>query len=219
MQSWQPVGLSNVCPIFESSPCNPFEDRSHVDFIYPMVPELQLTHWGRVTHICVSKLTIIGSDNGLSPDRRQAIIWTNTGLLLIGPLGTNFSEILIEILTFSFKKMLLKVSSAKRRPFCLGPIGLDFMTGDPDSSPSNDHQETCYIMIKTSQTISSRAFSLTHWLLGHVVVTLTHLPPDKMTTISQTIYSDVFSFLFCILINISLKFVRNGLIDNYPALV
>ena len=46
----------------------------------------ELTHWGRVTHICVSKLTIIGSDNGLSPDRRQAIIWTNAGLLLIGPL-------------------------------------------------------------------------------------------------------------------------------------
>ena len=79
-----------------------------------------LTHWGRVTHICVSKLTIIDSDNGLSPDRRQANIWTNDGILLIGPFGTNFSEILIEILTFSFKKMRLKVSSAKRRPFCLG---------------------------------------------------------------------------------------------------
>ena len=79
-----------------------------------------LIHWGRVMHICVSKLTIIGSDNGLSHDRCQAIIWTNAGLLLIGPLGTNFSEILIEILTFSFKKMRLKVSSAKRRPFCLG---------------------------------------------------------------------------------------------------
>ena len=77
------------------------------------------THWGRVTHTCVSKLTIIGSDNGLSPDRRQAIIWTNAGFLLIGPLRTNFSEILIEIPTFSFKKMRLKVSSAKRRPFCL----------------------------------------------------------------------------------------------------
>ena len=51
----------------------------------------------RVTHICVNKLTIIGSDNGLSPGRRQAIIWTNVGILLIGPLGTNFSEILIEI--------------------------------------------------------------------------------------------------------------------------
>ena len=79
-----------------------------------------LTHWGRVTHICLSKLTINPSDNGLSPDRRQAIIWTSTGIWLIGPLGTNFSEILIEIITFSFKKMHLKVSSAKWRPCCLG---------------------------------------------------------------------------------------------------
>ena len=70
-----------------------------------------------MTHICVSKLTIIGSDNGLSHGRLQAIIWTNAGLLLIGPLGTNLSEILIEILKFSFKNMRLKVSSAKRRPF------------------------------------------------------------------------------------------------------
>ena len=57
----------------------------------------QLTHWGRVTHICVSKLTIIGSDNGLSPGRRQAIIWTNAGILLIRPFGTNFSDISIDI--------------------------------------------------------------------------------------------------------------------------
>ena len=34
----------------------------------------ELTHWGRATHICVGKLTIIGSNNGLSPGRRQAII-------------------------------------------------------------------------------------------------------------------------------------------------
>ena len=81
---------------------------------------LDLTHWGRVTHICVSRRTIIASDNGLSPGRRQAIIWTNAGILLIRNLGTNFGEILIEIITFSFKKMRLKVSSAKRRPFCLG---------------------------------------------------------------------------------------------------
>ena len=79
-----------------------------------------LTHWGRVTHICVSNVIIIGLDNGLSPGRRQAIIWTKAGILLIGPSGTNFSEILIEILTISFKKMHLKVSSAKWRPFCLG---------------------------------------------------------------------------------------------------
>ena len=56
---------------------------------------------------------------GLSPVRRQAIIWTNTGKLLIGPLGTNFREILIGIQTFSFKKLHLK-TSAKWRLFCLG---------------------------------------------------------------------------------------------------
>ena len=43
-----------------------------------------------MTHICVCKLTVIGSDNGLSHERRQAIIWTNAGILLIWPLGTNF---------------------------------------------------------------------------------------------------------------------------------
>ena len=78
-----------------------------------------LTHWGRVTHICVGKLTILGSDNGLSPGRRQAIIWTNAGMLLIEPSWTNFSEILFRIQTFSFKKMRLKMS-AKWRPFCHG---------------------------------------------------------------------------------------------------
>ena len=79
-----------------------------------------LTHWGRVTHICVVKQTIIGSDNGLSPGRRQAIIWTNAGILLIGPLGTNFIKILIGIQTLWFNKMHLKMSSPKWRPFCLG---------------------------------------------------------------------------------------------------
>ena len=85
-----------------------------------MTAENVLTHWSRVTHLCVGNLTIIGSDNGLSPGRRQAIIRTNAGILLIRPLGTNFSEFLVEILIFSFKKMRLKVSSAKRRSFCLG---------------------------------------------------------------------------------------------------
>ena len=67
-----------------------------------------LTHWGRVMHIWVSKLTIIGSDNGLSPGRHQAIISTNAGLLLIWTSGTNFSEISSEIHTFSFIKCIWK---------------------------------------------------------------------------------------------------------------
>ena len=62
----------------------------------------------------------IGSDNGLSIGRRQAIIWTNAGILLIRPLWTHFNEILIEIHIISFKKIHLKMSSGKRRPSCLG---------------------------------------------------------------------------------------------------
>ena len=103
-----------------------------------------LTHWGRVTHIYVGNLTIIGSDNGLSPERRQAIIWTNVGILSIGPLGTNFSEIVIEIQTFSLKKIRLKMSSAKCCSFRLGLNVLnadlqkfDYMMECQDSSPSN----------------------------------------------------------------------------------
>ena len=74
-----------------------------------------LTHWGRVTHICISKLTFIGSYNCLAPGRRQTIIWTHAGILLIGPMGTNFSETLIRIQTFSFKKCIWEW-----RPSCLG---------------------------------------------------------------------------------------------------
>ena len=83
-----------------------------------------LTHWGQVMDIRVSKLNITCSDNGLSPGQCQAIIWTNAGILLIGPLGTTSSETLIKIHTFSFSKMHLKTSSGKMvfilsRPWCV----------------------------------------------------------------------------------------------------
>ena len=83
-----------------------------------MVPQFtSLTHWGWVMKIRVSKFTIIVSDNGLSPGRRQAITWTNSGILLIRTRGANFNDILSK--TFSFKKMHLKMSSEKG-PFDLG---------------------------------------------------------------------------------------------------
>ena len=69
---------------------------------------IHLTHWGRVTHRFVSKLTTIGSDNGLSPWRRQAIIRTNAWISLLSPFGTNFSEIVLEMYTFQFKKCIWK---------------------------------------------------------------------------------------------------------------
>ena len=132
----QNVLICNICNIFKNmfnmgvmirDNILWYRDSPQVN-MSPMNPhDMGLTHWGRVTHICVSKLTIIGSDNGLSLGRRQAIIWTNAGILLIRTLGTNFSEIPNEIHIFSFKKIHLKMSSGKRRPFCLGLNVLNFV--------------------------------------------------------------------------------------------
>ena len=107
--------------------------QAHIDSV-EVLPHFEvnhppLTHWGRVTHICVSKLTIIGSDNGLSPGRRQAIIWTNAGTWLNRPLETKFSEILIKIHIFLFTKIHLKMASGKWRPFCLGLNELRMVQG------------------------------------------------------------------------------------------
>ena len=67
-----------------------------------------LTHWGWVTHICVGKLMIIGSHDGLSPERRQAIICPSDGILLIGPNETTLNEILIEMLHCHARKCIWK---------------------------------------------------------------------------------------------------------------
>ena len=83
-----------------------------------------LTHWGQVTHICVGKLTIIGSSNSLSPGQRQAIIWTNAAMLLTGPLETNLSEVSIGssnifIQTNAFENVVREMASIFTRPQCV----------------------------------------------------------------------------------------------------
>ena len=87
----------------------------------------ELTHWGWVTHVCVSKLTIIGSDNGLSPGRRQAIIWTSAGILLIRPLGTTLqwnvnrnSNIFIH--ENAFESVVCEMVSILSRPQCVNQM-------------------------------------------------------------------------------------------------
>ena len=176
-----------------------------------------LTHWGRVTHICVGKLIIIGSDNGLSPGRRQAIIWTSAGIWLMGPLGTNISEILIKIHIFSFKKFHLKLSSAKWRPFCLGLIVVNTHNGNPHSLPMRLRYRMffyefklylCSMMVAfgalyaiyarnnnaltRSEYIIFYPDSCTH---NRVTSLLTHLPLDKMAAISQTIFWNAFPWM------------------------
>ena len=79
-----------------------------------LVITITLTHWGRVTHICVSKLTSIGSDNGLAPGWCQAIIWNNAGILLIGTLATNFSEIWENAL----ENFICKMAAILSQPQC-----------------------------------------------------------------------------------------------------
>ena len=85
-----------------------------------------------MTQIFVSNLTIIRSDNGLSPGRRQAIIWTNAGILLIGPLGTNFSEIMIDIHTFPFKSGNVVREMAT---ILSGPLRVNQQYGCDDTNP------------------------------------------------------------------------------------
>ena len=69
-----------------------------------LIPYSYLQCHTSVTHIRVSTRTIIGSNNSLSSGRRQAIIWTNAGILLIGPWGKNYSEISIKIDMVSSKR-------------------------------------------------------------------------------------------------------------------
>ena len=66
------------------------------------------THWCRVTRKCVNKLSIISSNNGLSHGRRQAIIWTNARILLIGPLGTKFNDIYSKFIHFHSRRYFWK---------------------------------------------------------------------------------------------------------------
>ena len=119
------------------------------------------THWGQVMHICISKQTIIGSDNGLSPGRSQAIIWTNARILWIQTLGTNFSEISSETHTFSFKKMHLKMSSVKWWQLYFG-LNVSKWNGITES-----HQN-----IKETFLIFQAALCLLmaqhHYMLGHL---------------------------------------------------
>ena len=136
-----------------------------------------------MTHTCVSKLTTIGSDNGLSPGRCQAIIWTNTGILLIGPLGTNFIEILIGIQTFSFKKMHLKMSSAKWRSFCLGlnELSMHFNLTTITSRPSQNRCHFADVILKRI----SWSLNIVFWLSSFSYITLaytsvSHLMGEKL---------------------------------------
>ena len=129
---------------------------------------------------------ISGSGNGLSPVRRQAITWSNDGLLWIGLLETSFSEPWIGILSFSSKKVHFKISKCSLpiwRPFCPGrgeltqlhPWPLLYATTltDPCGTPTH---------LTLTLTGTSR------YLYQTIPQLLTHRGRNKMAHISQTVF-------------------------------
>ena len=96
-----------------------------------------------MTHVCVGNLTIIVSDHGLSPGRRQAIIWIDAGILLIGPLWTNWNinrNSYIFIQENPFENVVCKMASILSRfnelsglPRYYLPIGLNTVRPRPNT--------------------------------------------------------------------------------------
>ena len=137
-----------------------------------------LTLWGRVTHICVGNLTIIGSDNGLSPGQHQAIIWSSTRMLSIWPFGTSFSEILIETHLF-FKKnacenVVCDLATTLSR--------LQYVKGRKDDKPGIP--STVYSNEKT-RTCPSNRICLCTWQIWILPIWRTHLFHKIILKLSQ----------------------------------
>ena len=109
---WQPFSLIFKKSSLKLSEPSPFEQH----FINSLRPSDAYSRW-----------TIIGSDNGLSPGRRQAIIWSNAELLLNGPLGTNFSEFFnqnfnIFIQKNAFESVVREMASILSQPQCVNSL-------------------------------------------------------------------------------------------------
>ena len=143
-----------------------------------------------MTHICISKLTTIGLDNGQFLGRRQAIIWTNGGISLFGTWGLNCNEIFIKTQQVAFKEVRLKMSSGKWRPFCLGLNVLMDRT----------KQQYLNFTFQASRQIVCNYYNRLRQKL--VIYTMQHYSPSSTVTCSSSI-AYISSKHKCILHNIS----------------
>ena len=98
---------------------------------------------------CVGNLAIIGSDNGSAPSHYLNQCKNIVNLTIRNKIQWN----LMQIHTFSFKKMHVKTSFAKRQPFCLG---LDVST-QTQCSPSQSR----FLTGCTYSSNKSKYFKLT----------------------------------------------------------
>ena len=144
---------------------------------------LILTHWGRVTHMCVSKLTTMGSDNGLSPGRHQDIIWTNAGILSIWTLETNLGN-LKKIHIFSVKKMHSKFSQeigghCVSASMCLTHWGL--------KSPFADVIFHCIFLNENSRILSNTKVKWRRLMAVHLTIIKHWIRPCLGTRIGDSL--------------------------------
>ena len=111
-----------------------------------------LTHWGRVTHICISKITIIGSDNGLSPWTAPSHYlnqcWNIVNWTLGNKLQWNLNRNLyIFIQENPLENVVWKMAAILSRPQCVNPSGVEtriFL--DNLSILAADAPETCRVI-------------------------------------------------------------------------
>ena len=116
-----------------------------------------------MTHIWITKLTIIVSDNDLSPGQCKDIIWTNAGISY----------------TFSSQKMHWKMSSGKWRPFCLC---LNVLTKDAQgiNDKTGDIWREGFMLISHISYFTSPLYTISHKMytvllcfLGFIVLPVT----------------------------------------------
>ena len=123
----------------------------------------------RPSDVCVGSLTIIGSDNGLSPGRRQAIFWINAVILFIGPLGTNFNEILITSVIWELAAVFSRPQWVKYQ-LCFGVTLL-----------RNSDIARC--VTHTMHTTPAKKYWLANWMIFHHDATLANFGLSLMLSL------------------------------------
>ena len=134
-----------------------FSLSTHMGAIQPQC----VMHWGRVTHLCISKITSIASDNGLVPSRRQAIIWSNAGILLI--LWNLKRNSYIFIQGNAFENVVWKKAAILSRPQCVNtsPPRTKSLIGRPvDVTPKHFHNQHHYSVLVRSYILPGDIKSL-----------------------------------------------------------
>ena len=157
-----------------------------------------------MTHVSVSKLSLVYiMAYRLVGGRHQTSIWTTAGIWLIWTFGTNFSEILSTIHTFSFKKMHLKMSSVKWWPFCLGLNVVDTFPDIAVKLYSLSSLRSCCVIVfvnandaSTNWKIHTRQHILSH--AGTPVIKMLYFLIDNSSVNVHVTYTRSMPEIYCV---------------------